>query len=232
MGVHQRQWEEWMRHINLETWSRRAHFELFDAYDQPHFGMTANVDITPFFAAVKRHQLSFTVATTYVLTRIANGIREFRTRARPSGIVEHAVIHPSVTILTDADIFNFCPLEYLDSFEAFARNSAEIIHYRPTHPELQDALEERDDLYFFSPIPWVSFTSFTHPMTATPGDSIPRFAWGKVFQEGDALKLPLSVQGHHGLMDGAHIGRYYERVEAAFCDPDCMLFDASSSTLT
>ena len=32
-----------------------------------------------------------------------------------------------------------------------------------------------------------------HPMHFHPVDSIPRFAWGKYFQEGDTLRMPLSV---------------------------------------
>jgi chloramphenicol O-acetyltransferase len=32
---------------------------------------------------------------------------------------------------------------------------------------------------FYTAIPWVSFTSFAHPMNLQPADSIPRFAWGK-----------------------------------------------------
>jgi len=52
-----------------------------------------------------------------------------------------------------------------------------------------------------------------------PADSIPRFAWGKFFPEGQALKIPLSVQGHHALMDGIHMAKFYEKVEGYLADP-------------
>jgi chloramphenicol O-acetyltransferase type A len=65
-------------------------------------------------------------------------------------------------------------------------------------------------------IPWVSFTGFMHPMQLHPADSIPRFAWGKFFQEGDQLKMPLSVQGHHALLDGYHVGKFYQLVQDYF----------------
>ena len=35
-----------MRHINLETWPRHEHFRIFSAFNHPHFGMCANVDLT------------------------------------------------------------------------------------------------------------------------------------------------------------------------------------------
>jgi len=71
----------------------------------------------------------------------------------------------------------------------------------------------RDDLLFMTVLPWVSFTSFMHPMHLHPADSVPRFAWGKFFKENKRLKMPLGVQGHHALMDGLHMGRFYAEVQ-------------------
>jgi chloramphenicol O-acetyltransferase type A len=69
-------------------------------------------------------------------------------------------------------------------------------------------------------IPWVSFTSFTHPMHLQRADSVPRFAWGKFFEEDKCLKMPLSVQVHHALMDGVHVGRFYAEVQNYLHHPD------------
>ena len=52
-----------------------------------------------------------------------------------------------------------------------------------------------------------------HPMHLQPADSIPRFAWGKFFEDGKRLKMPLSVQGHHALMDGLHMSKFYAGVQ-------------------
>jgi chloramphenicol O-acetyltransferase type A len=73
-------------------------------------------------------------------------------------------------------------------------------------------------------IPWVSFTSFMHPLSL-PVDSVPRFAWGKLFKDGQSSKMPLSVQAHHALMDGLHMGRYYETVQGYFHQPGSGLGD-------
>jgi chloramphenicol O-acetyltransferase type A len=35
--------------------------------------------------------------------------------------------------------------------------------------------------------------------------------------------MPLSVQVHHALMDGLHVGRYYERVGQYMSDPETLL---------
>jgi chloramphenicol O-acetyltransferase len=52
-----------------------------------------------------------------------------------------------------------------------------------------------------------------HPIHLSPADSIPRFAWGKIFEEGGARKIPLSAQAHHALLDGLHMGRFFEKVQ-------------------
>jgi chloramphenicol O-acetyltransferase type A len=62
-----------------------------------------------------------------------------------------------------------------------------------------------------------------HPMHLHPADSVPRFAWGKFFEDGEFLKMPLDVQGHHALMDGVHVGRYFAEVEDYLQRPEVVL---------
>lgn len=214
-----------MRHIDLNTWPRREHFKVFNAFDYPHFSLCANVDLTAFLPAVKRRGVSFTVAMVYLLARTANEIAEFRYRIRAGAVVEHEVVHPSVTILTADDLFSFCTFDYDEDFAAFAASAAERIAYVQTHPTLEDE-PGQDDLLFMTAIPWVSFTSFMHALALNPADSVPRFAWGKIFEEGAASKMPLSVQAHHALMDGVHVGRFYEKVQDYLHHPDAVLGEA------
>jgi chloramphenicol O-acetyltransferase type A len=211
-----------MRQIDIQTWPRREHFKVFSAFEYPHFSLCANVDLTAFFPFVKQRGISFTVAVVYVLARAANAIPEFRYRIRSGKVVEHEIVHPSGTILTDDDLFSFCTFEYIENFSEFAAKAAERIAYVKDDPTLEDG-PEQDDLLYMTAIPWVSFTSFMHPLRLQPADSVPRFAWGKLFKEDESLKMPLSVQGHHALMDGIHVGRYYAEVQDYFQQPAAVL---------
>lgn len=211
-----------MRQIDIQTWPRREHFKVFSAFEYPHFSLCANVDLTAFFPFVKQRGISFTVAVVYVLARAANAIPEFRFRIRSGKVVEHEIVHPSGTILTDDDLFSFCTFEYIENFSEFAAKAAERIAYVKDDPTLEDG-PEQDDLLYMTAIPWVSFTSFMHPLRLQPADSVPRFAWGKLFKEDESLKMPLSVQGHHALMDGIHVGRYYAEVQDYFQQPAAVL---------
>jgi chloramphenicol O-acetyltransferase type A len=211
-----------MRKIDMQTWSRREHFEFFNTFNHPHFNLCANVDVTRLYPCVKEHGFSLTAAIIYVISRAANAIPEFRYRMREGEVVEHETVSPSVTILVDNNLFSFCTIDYCPDFGEFAGRAARLIAAVKKDPSLKDP-PGRDDLLFMTAIPWVSFTSFTHPMRLHPADSIPRFAWGKYFQEGERLKMPLSVQGHHALMDGIHMGQYYGEVEDYLAYPERVL---------
>lgn len=207
-----------MRQIDIQTWARREHFNRYSTIDYPHFNMCANVDLSAFNSTLKQQGVSFTVALVYVITRAANAVPEFRQRIRPGMVVEHEIVHPSMTILVEGDLFSFCSMNYTEDFSAFEANAAEAIARVKENPTLEED-PGQDNLLFMTAIPWVSFTSFMHPIHLHPIDSVPRFAWGKYFEEGDRLKMPLSVQGHHALMDGLHMGRYYAHVQELLDQP-------------
>jgi chloramphenicol O-acetyltransferase type A len=214
-----------MRYIDLETWPRREHFSVFSAWTYPHFSMCADVDLTAFYPYVKKHGISLNVATVYVLSRAANVVPEFRLRIRGGEVVEHEIVHPGTTILADEDTFTFCFFDYVEDFALFAAKAEEKIAYVQEHPSLEDP-PGQDDLLFMTAIPWVSFTSFMHPLHLDPADSVPRFAWGKFFEDGEFLKMPLSAQGHHALMDGLHMGRFYAKVQEYLHHPGSVLGEA------
>ena len=136
--------------------------------------------------------------------------------------MEHDVVHPSTTVLTAGDLFSFCAIPYVEDYAAFATQAAAAIERVKQQPTLEDD-PGRDDLLYMTGIPWVSFTSVMHPIHLHPIDSVPRIAWGKFFAEGEVLKMPLSVQVHHALMDGVHIGRYYAQVQEYLDQPERLL---------
>jgi chloramphenicol O-acetyltransferase type A len=211
-----------MRYIDLETWPRRDHFRFFNGFGYPHFSLCANVDVTAYYPFIKQRGVSFTVATAYVIARAANAIPEFRYRIRGETVVEHEIVHPSTTIMVSDDLFSFCTIKYTEAFSQFATRAAEQIANVRENLTLTDE-PGQDNLLYMTPIPWVSFTGLMHPLQLNPTDSVPRFAWGKFFTEGDSLKMPLSVQGHHAVMDGLHAGRFYAEVQTTLSDPGSVL---------
>lgn len=211
-----------MRTIDMQTWPRRRHFALYKDFANPHFNLCASVDIAAFRALLKERALSFSVATVYLLARVANEIPEFRYRIRGAEVVEHEVVHPSTTVLTAGDLFSFCTIRYSDDFPTFAARATEMIARVRANPTLEDE-PGQDDLLFMTGIPWVAFTGLQHPIRLGHVDSVPRIAWGKFAPAGERLRMPLSVQAHHALMDGIHVGRYFSRVQEYLDQPHRLL---------
>lgn len=207
-----------MRLIDMQTWPRRKHFEIYHAFDYPHFGLCANMDVTRLLPLIKERGLSHTISIVYLLARAANTLPEFRLRIRGEQVVEHDVVHPSPTILAQGDLFSFCTMPYAADFATFTANAEAAIQRVKADPTLEDE-PGQDDLLFMTGIPWVSFTNMQHPIHMHPADSVPRLAWGRFFTDGEQVKMPLSVQVNHALMDGVHVGRYYQLVQSYLDDP-------------
>jgi len=211
-----------MQYVDLEKWPRREHYRLFSRFNHPHFSLCANVDVTALRKYARQHQYSFTVAVVYLIARAANDIPEFRMRIRDEKVVEHEHVDPSFTIMSAHELFGFCRLEYGEDFARFAASAAQSIAQAKAHLSLEHPAG-RDDLLYMTAMPWVSFTSVTHPMQQHPADSIPRFAFGKIFGERSALQMPLGAQGHHALMDGVHMGKFYTQVQEYLSHPELVL---------
>jgi chloramphenicol O-acetyltransferase type A len=196
----------------MKNWNRKEHYQFFRSLDMPHVSFTANIDITHFNQFVKEKKIPFFKSFLYAIARTANEIKEFRYRIREDGVVEHEIIHPSYTMMTSKGVFRFISVDYYSNLDLFIKKTIEKENKMKDVVELKDRTTD-DDVIFTTCIPWVSFTHMMHPIHLSPADSIPRFGWGKYFEENSRLKIPLNVQGHHALLDGAHIGEFYIRIQ-------------------
>lgn len=207
-----------MKYVNIENWKRKDHFNYFKQLDYPHFNICGNVDITSFYKYIKENELPFFITVLYASTKAANSVKEFRFRIRGEEVVEHENVNPSFTVLTEEEVFSFCEVHYIDNFKNFKYNTSREIEKVRNNISLEDQ-PGRDDLIYITSIPWISFTNVTHPIQMNPVDSIPRIAWGKYFEENGRIKLPLSVQAHHALVDGLHVGQFFNIFQEILDNP-------------
>lgn len=210
-----------MTYLNLQQWPRRAHYELYRTLAQPHFSLCVPVEITALVPLIKAQGIPLFTALLYAVTRAANEVPEFRYRLRPAGVVEHSVVHPSFTVLGENDLFGFCTVAYTPAFLRFAEAVAAGIAAARTAPSLADE-PGRDDLLFITSLPWLAFTSMTHPV-AGADDSFPRIAWGKYTAEQGRYTLPVAVQVHHALVDGLHVAHFFTALQTLFATPAAFL---------
>lgn len=160
----------------------------------------------------------------YIATKTANEIKEFRYRIRGNDVIEHKTVHPSFTIMSQPEVFSFCSVDYNEAFSQFSKSVDEKRLELEGKVYVDDEPEMDNRLYITS-LPWVTFTSVSHPIHIKSVDSVPRIAWGgKFFEENHVRKMPLSVQVNHAVMDGVHVGKYFELLQDTLNNPESIFF--------
>lgn len=202
-------------YLDLTTWSRRDLYEFFIDYAQPYFNVCARVDITNLVAFVrKRADLRISVALHYFSLRLANEIEPFRYRLKEKEVYVYDDVHGGTTVLLPNESFAYAYFDYQRDFEEFASGMTRAVdEVRGGTGALKPTM--RDDVIYHTTLPWMSFTSFMHARNKGRGESIPRIVFGKFEEDNSRLMLPLSVEVHHALMDGIHVGRFMNRFAEA-----------------
>src|SRR5713226_8422969 len=206
-------------YLDIENWARRDLFEFFRDYDKPHFNICARLDVTNLLNLLRdRPGFSVSLAYIYFALRVANEIEPFRYRLKEGKVIVHDVINGGTTVLLPNESFSYAYFDYQEDFETFFLAAAQSIKRVQADGLLKPTM--RDDLIYFTVLPWVSFTSFAHARTPGRGESVPRIAFGKFLRENKRTLLPLSVEVHYVLMDGLHVGRYLNGLEEALRKPE------------
>lgn len=201
-----------MKEIDVETWNRKDLFRFFRGFEQPHFNITANVDVSRLKEFTKKESLSFSLSALHSAVKSANSIPEFRTRIIDGKVVEFGIVHGSQPIMLEDESFLFCLYEYCEDVHDFDRNGR-VAAEQCKSAGMLDGNPERLDQIFFSVIPWVSFTSFKNAQRRDDAETVPRIVFGKVFERDGRHLMPVSVEVHHALVDGLHVGRFFERFQ-------------------
>ncbi len=207
------------RYLDIETWSRRRLFEFFKDFDNPFFNICTSVDVTALLGLTRARSLSFSITYHFLSMKAANEVEPFRYRLRGERVLVHDRIHAGTTLLLADESFTFVYFDYEKDFEVFHAHARATVERALAGAPRLDEREGQDDLIHHSVIPWVTFTSISHARNWGHLDSVPKIAFGKYREDGERIRMPISVEAHHALMDGLHVGRYFEKMESYLSDP-------------
>lgn len=200
-----------MGKINIDTWKRKAQYDFFKSFEQPFFNVTANVNITSYTQFLKAQQQPFFLGMLHAVLTTVNQLSHFRYRLQGDDVWEYETIHSGITILKEDETFMYCTVLYEPFLATFIQNSQQAIAAQKAKRGFVP--HTQPNVIYVSSLPWISFTSVQHAHERLSGDSIPRFVFGKFFQQGDQLLLPLAVEVHHALADGFHVGQFFEKLQ-------------------
>ena len=172
--------------------------------------MSFELDITNFLKKVRKDDLSFTLSLIYIVSRCANDIEEFRYRFLDGKIVLYDKINTAFTYLNkETELFKVVNVEMQDTLEQY--NSVAARKAEDQKDYFTGPL--RNDVFQFSPMPWVSYTHISHTNSGKKDNATPLFDWGKYFDRDGKKILPFSVQVHHSFVDGIHIGKLVDSLQ-------------------
>ena len=208
------------QYLDLDTWHRRSAFDFFRSFDIPTFNLCARMDVAQLKLAVKDLGVgSLSLAYHFIAIRLANDIAPFRYRFEGDRVRVHETVHGSTTVLRDDDSFSFATLEHNRNFTAFCAQGGRALADGRQRNAPFDPTQQETATVHMTTLPWVHFTSYSNARQWGPHDSIPKIAFGRIDADGTRQWMPLSVEVHHALMDGLHIGRFFEGFEAALLSP-------------
>ena len=200
-----------MKIIDPENWPRREAFAHFSRADYPFYSVVVPLDVTALLARTRREGLSFYYAMIWLCTAAVNAVPAFRQRVRGDQVVELEHTEPSFTDLhKGAEQFHIVTLPWEADLREFCCHAAEKSAAQRCFLAHDD---ETDGLIYFSCLPWFDFTALTNEHLLDRDDTEPRLTWGRYCEENGRVRLHLSIEVNHRLIDGLHIGRLCAEIE-------------------
>lgn len=196
-------------YLNIENWNRKEHYEHFKSLKDPFFGLTAKVDVTKAYQWSKSTKKSFFVVYLHACMKAINSVENLRYRIEEDKIAVYDKINVSATILRPNKTFGFSYIEFENEFEEFHKNfileKQRIFNTANLFPP-----KYSDACIYCSAIPWVNFTANKEPISGIENESIPKLSFGKAEKVHDKFLMSVSIQVNHSLVDGYHLGEFYE----------------------
>lgn len=195
--------------IDLSTWNRKEIFEFFSAFEEPYFGITAQMDMTKLYEKTKSKQQSVFITYLHACLKAVNNISALKTRIEGKEIMEYQNIHASATIDRKDGTFGFSFIEYDDQYQVFESNANNEIHRIQNSTNLFPSRSGNDCIHF-SALPWINFSALSHARAFKATDCVPKISVGKIMNNGTTKTMACSIHLHHGLADGRDAGLFFE----------------------
>lgn len=194
--------------VDLSAWPRREHFEVFQSFAQCTFNQTVQIDITALRKHIKEVGWKFYPTIIFLLSKVVNRHKEFRMAMKNNELVIWNEIHPSYTVFhNETETFSQLWSHYDGNIHHFHNTFSEDVARYGDKLAYWPKEESRENIFFVSGIPWVSFTSFNMNIAHMENFFAPMFTLGKYYNQDGKVLLPLSVMVHHSVCDGFHAAR-------------------------
>ncbi len=192
--------------VDIEDWERKKQYEFFKDFERPQFSVTIEVDVTKLVRELKqcdiKPKINFFQATLYIILKSLNEIENFKYRIENDRVILYEKIGGGFTFMKQKPNYCNCYVPYEENFCNFMDEFRKVT----TSKQNEIGIEIGEDVAYLTFAPWGKFTAFTNPYKSLKNDSIPRILWGMPYKMNDKQVISVSIEVHHALMDGYHIG--------------------------
>lgn len=192
--------------IDLENWNRKEHFEFFNSFDEPYYGVNVTIDVTAAYQLMKKEGHSFYLYYLYQCLAAAQQIEAFTLRIEGDRVYRYDRIDSGSTILRPDGTFGFGDFIYQPNFVDFQAGARAVMEkvQSETGIDRSPAL----NVIRFSALPWIDFTALSHARVFGFRDSCPKISFGKMTDVDGKKTMPVSIHVNHALVDGIRLGEY------------------------
>lgn len=194
--------------LDLDTWNRKDHFLFFNGFEEPFFGIVADLDVSIAYQQAKAAGVSFFLYYLHKSLAAANQIKPFRYRIEDAKVVVYDRVDASPTIQRPDGTFGFSYMDFHPDFEIFRREAQKEID-RVQNTSGLELAGARNNVIHVSSLPWIRFTSISHARSFSFKDSCPKISFGKMTEEDGKKIMPVSIHVNHSLADGADVGAFF-----------------------
>ncbi len=209
-----------MKHeIDIANWKRKEHFEVFNSFDEPLFGVVVRVECSAAHKIAKEKSYSFSLYYLYLSLKAANETEEFRYRIIDDKVFCFDCVGAGTTIFREDQTYGCGYFPYNENIEEFMQQA----HVETERVKAEFGLKFPDpgpEVIHYSTVPWVDFYAVNHARKFSVSRSIPKITFGKITRDGDKMWLPVDIHANHALMDGFHVGKFVDRFQDLLKTPD------------
>lgn len=202
------------KEIDVRNWKRKNTADFFIEDEEPHFSITSPIDVTNLYRFSKENRLSFYYCLIYLSMKSINSIDEFHYKFEGDRVYYYDYLQPSFCDLKKGETEYYIVDVRMDSDESIKSFNTKCIEKSFNQKTFIDEKGfEVNELVYISCLPWMDVTSISEERKFDKNDSIPHICWGKYVENNGRLVLHYQIMVNHRLMDGYHVGLFFNRLQ-------------------
>jgi chloramphenicol O-acetyltransferase type A len=205
----------------METWERRAIFNLFSTFAEPYHGVCLRMDCTETFRYARQHRLSVFLSLVHRSLVAAHMVENFRTHVVDGVVWRYDRINGGSAVGRPNGTIGFGNYGFREGINEFVGEASLVVEQVKQRDDLDRYPEA--NLIRYSVLPWFDFTSISHARDLSGNDTAPRITFGKITEADGRSTMPVSIHVNHALADGLHVAQFVEHFQKFLDAPELKL---------